>query len=102
MATRILINPTLDSVTTPVHVMLPQNESIPSTLVATGLAGAGSIKVQISVDEGVSFHDIYINGTLQEMTATNNVIGVDAPGYYRFIKTATSPAAGLYLIYGRS
>lgn len=100
MSTTVIIAPTQAAVTSGVYAMLPQNNRIPSTVVATNLANADNVKIQISVDQGVTFHDIYINGTLQEVTATNNVVGIDAPGYYRFVKTVTAAEAGVYLISG--
>jgi hypothetical protein len=100
MITTVLIHPTINEVTTDKFAMLPQNNRIPCTIVATNLTGAENIKIQISVDDGATFHDIFINGTLQELAATNNVVGVDAPGFYRFVKTTTKNEVGLYLVSG--
>lgn len=74
------------------------NRRIPATVLCTGLAGAETCDLQISYDGGTTFTNIIINGTQQQMTATNNILTIEAPGIYRVVQSASVGSATTVLI----
>ena len=74
------------------------NDRVPSTFIQQGLAGAEEAVLQVSYDGGTTFVDVYINSTKQSLSATNNVLTINAPGIYKIAKGASAAAAGVYLV----
>jgi len=63
-------------------------------LTAPGLAGAETATVQ-KKNADDSYSDYYINGALQQVTATNTGVVVEAAGIYRMNKSATVASVGV-------
>ena len=96
---KTIITPATAITTSGVIRVLKSNERIPCNLISTGLAGAETITLQVSHDGGTTFNDVYKSGSKQVLSATNTVVTITSPGYYRFYKVLTAAAAGLYLTY---
>lgn len=73
------------------------HDMLPMTVFATGLAGAEKVDIQISPDDGTTPADIYQDGSLQSLTATNTVVAITSPGYYTLDKEASASAAAVYV-----
>lgn len=71
--------------------------TLPATFIQNGLAGSEAGDIQISHDGGITFQDLYVNGTKQSLTATNTAITVYGPGIYRVDKDSSSGAAGIFV-----
>jgi hypothetical protein len=72
-------------------------DRLPVTLLAVGLAGAEVATIKHSGDDGTTFTTTYQEGSVVELTATNNVLALHAPGHYRIDKGTTAGAAAIYL-----
>lgn len=88
-----VIAPTTAAVTTQRRVRVT---SVPSTIIATGLAGAEVVTVYLSVDDGVTWEALSVSGSPAVLTATDNTLAVYSPLLLGFTKSATVAAAGVY------
>lgn len=61
---------------------------------APGIAGAEVATVQ-KKNADDSYSDYYVNGSLQQITATHTGVVVDAAGIYRIDKSATAASVGI-------
>ena len=70
--------------------------TMPVVFVCPGLAGAevGTLQYQ---DASGSWHDYYVDDTLQTCTATQTGLAVYGPGTYRIDKDATAGATSVEL-----
>jgi len=71
-------------------------ENIPCTFIASGLAGAETINIQIETTPG-NYINMFSEGSQLELTATNNVLTVFGPGEYQLVKGITAGAAGAFM-----
>ncbi len=60
-----------------------------------GIAGVENADLQIYADD--DWRDVYQAAAQVRLTATNNVIMIEAPGLYRVDKEVTASATGIYL-----
>jgi len=75
-----------------------QQRFVPSTVMATNLAGAESVAVLFSVDDGVTFEPLSQDGSDLTLTATANTFAITAPGLFGFTKSATVAASGVFVM----
>ena len=61
---------------------------------APGIAGAETATIQ-KKDESGNYYDYYINGALQQITATTTGIVIEAAGWYRVNKDATAASVSI-------
>ena len=59
------------------------------------LAGSEKAKIQYKGGDG-NFYDLYIEGTLQELSATNSMITIFGNGQFQVAKEATVSATGVF------
>lgn len=64
------------------------------SLFAHGLAGVETAKIQIKNYAG-AWSDLYIGGSIAQMTATNNSLSNVLPCVCRVVKSSTASAAGV-------
>lgn len=69
----------------------------PSTILATGLAGAEEVEVQFSPDNGDTWLDAMEDSTQIVLDANTNHIGVYSPIMIKVTKGITAGAVGVYL-----
>lgn len=75
-----------------------QGQSRPVTLVASNLAGAEDVDIQIKTgDPANEWIDLYEGGSQVQLTLTNNVEVLNAPGIFRVIKNITAGNCGVYI-----
>jgi len=68
-------------------------DNLPVSFVGGGLDGATFYTLQIQTASG--WEDLMIDGSLQKVTDTNNVVTIYGPGTYRGVKTgATASTLG--------
>lgn len=67
---------------------------MPAHFICPGIAGVETGDLQIK-DAAGSWHDVYVDGTQQQITATNTGLAVYAPGIYRINKSATAGATSV-------
>jgi hypothetical protein len=75
-------------------LILSSSASVPYTLTAflpSAPATAFQINVEVTCDNGTTWAPMYLFGTAVSLTATNNTVGIDSPGWYR-LKVITAPA----------
>jgi len=94
-----LIEATTDAVTTPAEASI-NGSDVPVTIHAEGLAGVET--VQLKVRNGGAYVDVYQDGHLLRLTATQNVLSINSPMELGVTKSATVAAVGVYLTYGQS
>lgn len=70
--------------------------SVPSTIIATGLAGAEAVTVYVSIDDGVTWDALNAAGAAVALTASDNTLAVYSPMLLGFTKSATVAASGVY------
>lgn len=75
-----------------------QQRFLPATVMATNLAGAESVAVLFSVDDGVTFEPLSQDGSDLTLTATENTFAITAPLLLGFTKSATVGAAGVFVM----
>lgn len=63
------------------------------SVVASGLAGGEVVNLQ--VNQGGTYTNVYLNGSLIQLTSTHNIFPIDIIGNYRMVKGAT---AGVVLV----
>ena len=68
-----------------------------SSLIATGLGAGETISIVFSVDDGATWHDMYLNGTQATLDSTNNVVGLNSCVMVSVNKPATANPVGVYL-----
>lgn len=64
-------------------------------VIAVGLAGIETGTLQVSAS-GTTFADVYIDGNIMQLTATNNIFTVYGPGIYRINKSATAGSVSIH------
>ena len=67
---------------------------VPAHFTCPGIAGAETGTMQMQ-DASEGWHDYYVDGTLQQVTATNTGVAVYAPGIYRINKSSTAGATSV-------
>ena len=72
-------------------------QQLPATLFASGLAGAEVANVMFSADGGLTYTNLFENGTQVQLTATNNAVTIYGPGMYRVSKGITVAAVPVSL-----
>ncbi len=75
-----------------------QQRFVPSTVMATNLAGVESVAVLFSVDDGVTFEPLSQDGSDLTLTALANTFAITSPGLFGFTKSATVAAAGVFVM----
>lgn len=93
MTTRTLIEPTVAAVAT--EVPLPDFK-FPTTLIADGLAGAETVSVWLSHDQGTTWQAYLVGGAQLTLTATAPNVRVEGPAFLGVTKSATVAATGVY------
>ena len=75
------------------------NVNLPAHFICDpALAAAEVADLQISMDNGSTWVDYYVDGTQQQITDTNTGLVVLAPGLYRINKGATATATAVHYI----
>ncbi len=64
-------------------------------VIVVGLTGSETCTLQIQYDD-TNFVDVYIDGTLSQLTATNNIFTVYGPGLYRLNKSASTANVSIH------
>lgn len=73
-------------------------ESRPITVIASNLVGSETADIQIKTgDSSKEWIDVYEGGSQMQLTATNNVEVINAPGVFRIVKGVTAGSCGIYL-----
>ncbi len=85
------------AVTTPARFAVVQNV-LPGTLFATNLAGGESVAILFSADGGATFEPMAQDGADLTLTATSNVLFIDAPLLLGVTKTATAGLSGVFIM----
>ena len=65
-------------------------------IMATGLALAETVDIELSPDNGASGEDAFQNGIQVQLTATNNITKVTCPIFLRVTKTAKAANSGVF------
>lgn len=65
----------------------PSNRKLPITFIGVGITGSDTITLQVSHDGGTTFNNVYYDGSLMQLTATNTLLTVYGPGIYRGTKS---------------
>ena len=74
------------------------SESNPTTVIASNLAGAETAAIEIkTLDASFPWIALLEGGNAVELTATNNVEVLAAPGVFRIVKGVTAGACGIYI-----
>ena len=74
---------------------------LPVHFIAPGIAGAEVATLQIKDGSG-SWHDFYVDTTVQQITATNTGVCIYGPGVYRIDKGATAAAVPIEVFTGNN
>ena len=101
MTAQVLIKPQTAAVTDIKFVKVNSN-TVPATLVATGLTGKEVIPIYITPDGGATSELASQYDVAVELTATNNVISVNTPVHLGVGKPLTASKVGVYLANGTS
>lgn len=91
-----IVTPTTSAITSGNEVEVEITD-LPATIIATGLAGAETVTLKYSVDNGKTWEDSYSDGSQDQLTATNKSYGVYSPIKLGVIKSASAGAVGVYL-----
>lgn len=94
-----LIEPTTAAVTEQKKADVKQQQ-LPATLIATGLAGAETVTVYFTGDDGVTWSPAYQKTEQVILTATNNTVSVNSPITIGVLKAASVSAVGVFLSQG--
>lgn len=68
---------------------------LPAVFRAPGLAGSEVVTLQQSING--TWEDLYLDSTIQQLTATHRALAVYGPGVYRGNKGLTAAAVGVYV-----
>lgn len=101
MTAQVLIEPQTAAVEDIKFVKASIN-TVPATLIATGLTGKEVIPVYVTPDNGATSVVASQNDIVVELTATNNVISVNTPVHLGVGKPLTASKVGVYLASGTS
>jgi len=96
MAALTLIPSQTAAVTVVVFHSLTEQD-VPATVLAIGLAGAESVPVRVSVDDGGTSEAASQGGTAVTLTATDNILAVNTPMTIGVTKPTTAGAAGVFI-----
>lgn len=93
----ILIEPTTLAVVTPQKFVEVPGSSIPATVMADGLAGAETVTLHRSVDNGVTSEIIQQEGAVVTLTETDNTRTLNSPLTIGATKLATVAPVGVVI-----
>ena len=71
--------------------------NVPCTLIASGLAGAETIPINISTVDADTYEAVFQGGSQTLLDDTDNVVILDKPGIYQIVKGVTAGAVGVYI-----
>ncbi len=67
------------------------SQHVPAALIGGGLDGTTYYTVQVKTASG--WEDLYQDGSVVQVTDTNKVVGIYAPGTYRGVKTGAAASS---------
>lgn len=92
-----LISEQTGAVTTVVAFRV-QQRFVPATIFATNLAGAESVAILFSVDDGLTFEPLSQDGADLTLVPTANTLTIRSPMLLGVTKTATVAAGGVFVM----
>lgn len=90
--------PEQTGVETTVQPFRVRQQFLPATIFATNLAGAESVAILFSIDDGVTFEPLSQDGADLTLVATANTLTINSPMLLGVTKTATAAAAGVFVM----
>ena len=89
----VVIEPTTSAVTENKRIRVT---SVPSTLIATNLAGVEEVPIFFSADDGANWEALQVDGADAVLSATANTLGIFSPVLLSVTKPGTASASGVY------
>jgi len=96
MSAQEIIAKQTGAVTVPKIVKITEG-MLPATLIGSGLTGADSIPVSITVDDGVTSDVVSQEGVAVVLSVANNAIAINSPLTLSVTKPVTTGAAGVFI-----